>query len=75
MSRKTDTRRRVAYTMSRFPKLTETFVLYELVTLERLGFNISLYPLIREQESVRHAEVEKWLNRARFLPFFSLRIL
>lgn len=61
--------------MSRFPKLTETFVLYELVTLERLGFNISLYPLIRERESVRHAEVEKWLNRARFLPFFSLRIL
>ena len=36
---------KVAYIMSRFPKLTETFVLFEMVAVERQGVQIELYPL------------------------------
>ena len=40
-------RLKIAYVMSRFPKLTETFVLYELLALEEQGVDTAIYPLLR----------------------------
>jgi len=37
---------RVAYVMSRFPKLTETFVLYEILAVQQLGVAVEIYPLL-----------------------------
>ena len=39
---------KVAYLMSRFPKLTETFILYEMLAVEQQGVQIALYPLMRD---------------------------
>lgn len=39
-------RTRVAYLMSRFPKLTETFVLFEILAVEQQGVQIDVYPLL-----------------------------
>ena len=36
---------RVACIMSRFPKVSETFVLYEVLAMEQLELSIELYPL------------------------------
>ena len=47
----------IAYTMSRFPKLTETFVLYEMLELRRKGFRVVVMPLRLEKESAAHPEV------------------
>ena len=66
---------KVAYLMSRFPKLTETFVLYEMLALQELGIDVRIYPLLRERQGVSHPEVAKLLPRVRFLPFLSLPIL
>ena len=66
---------KVAYIMSRFPKLSETFVLYELQTLESLGVGVEVFPLLREQQRVAHPEAERWVRRAHFHPFLSLPIL
>jgi peptidoglycan/xylan/chitin deacetylase (PgdA/CDA1 family) len=38
---------KLGYIMSRFPKLSETFILNEILTLESLGVEIEVYPLIR----------------------------
>lgn len=38
---------KVAYVMSRFPTLTETFVLYEILAVERQGVRVEVYPLLR----------------------------
>lgn len=65
----------VAYIMSRFPKLTETFVLYEALTLEGKGTRVEIYPLLREKTEVMHPEAEALVHRAHFRPFFSLEIL
>jgi glycosyltransferase involved in cell wall biosynthesis len=46
----------VAYVVSRFPKLTETFVLYEILALERRGVRVELYPLLRARHTAVHAE-------------------
>ncbi|MGE3315794.1 MAG: glycosyltransferase [Planctomycetaceae bacterium] len=37
---------RAAYILSRFPKLTETFVLYEILALEAQGTDVEIFPLL-----------------------------
>jgi len=66
---------KVSYVMSRFPKLTETFVLYEILALEKLGIEVQIHPLLRERQAVSHPEVLRLLPRVRFLPFLSLPIV
>ena len=66
---------KVAYIVSRFPKLTETFVLYEMVALEAEGVRVELYPLLRERQDVAHPGVESWVARAHYSWFASLPVL
>ena len=65
----------VAYMMSRFPKLTETFVLYEMLEAERTGARVEVYPLRREKTDRMHPEAEDFVRRAHFTPWCSLAIL
>ncbi len=67
--------RPVAYVMSRFPKLTETFVLFEILAVERLGQPVELFPLLREREPLVHPEAAPLVERAHYLPFLSRPIL
>src|ERR1051325_10687140 len=66
---------RLAQLVSRFPMVTETFVLYELEAMEKLGVTVELYSLLREHPKVVHAEAEKWVRRAHYLPWLSSGIL
>jgi len=66
---------KVAYIMSRFPNLTETFVLYEIIALERHGVATTVYPLLRTRQRVVHPEAESIAGRAHYHPFLSLPIL
>jgi glycosyltransferase involved in cell wall biosynthesis len=68
-------RLKVAYVMSRFPKLTETFVLFEMLAVEEQGVDVGLYPLLRERERVIHPDAIPLTDRARFQPFLSRAIL
>ena len=62
---------RVGYVMSRFPKLTETFVLFEMSAVERQGVEIRLFPLLRQREATMHPEAAPYVARATYLPFVS----
>ncbi len=66
---------RVAYIMSRFPKITETFVLYEMKALEELGARVEVFPLLHEPPGPRHAEAAAYEERAHFTPFLSWEIV
>lgn len=66
---------RIAYMMSRFPKLTETFVLYEMLAVEQQGVEVEIYPLMREKAPVMQAEAQALVQRAHYTPFFSAAIL
>ncbi|MGH2996544.1 MAG: glycosyltransferase, partial [Gaiellaceae bacterium] len=68
-------RLKVAYLMSRFPKLSETFVLSEILAVEERGAEVELYPLLRTREDVVHPEALPLAARARYEPFLSLPIL
>lgn len=65
----------IAYIMSRFPKLTETFVLYEMMAVEEQGMHIELFPLLRERTEVMHKEAEPYVRRAHFEPMISWPII
>jgi glycosyltransferase involved in cell wall biosynthesis len=66
---------RVAYIMSRFPKLSETFVFNEILAVERCGVAVDIYPIRRDRTRVVHAEVEPLVARARFHPWLSTSIV
>ena len=72
---KDEGRLKVAYVMSRFPRLSETFVLYEILAVEKQGVDVHLYPLIRERAEVIHPEAVELCTRARFQPFVSVPVL
>jgi glycosyltransferase involved in cell wall biosynthesis len=61
--------------MSRFPKLTETFVLDEILELERGGVHVEVFPLWREPARVVHPEARPVVERAHFTPTLDRRIL
>ncbi|MDZ7267833.1 MAG: glycosyltransferase [candidate division KSB1 bacterium] len=66
---------KLAYIMSRFPKISETFILYEMLEQERLGIPVEIYPLLREHQPVVHPEAVALTRRAHFQPFLSTPIL
>lgn len=66
---------KIAYIVSRFPHLPETFILREMIHLETLGWEIELYPLIIQRQEVIHEEARPWLKRAHVVPWLSVNLL
>lgn len=66
----------VAIVVSRFPSVTETFILREIEELERSGTPVVLVPLLRQplgstQGSTIHLEAAAWVERALYAPYWS----
>jgi len=55
---------RLAYLMSRFPKATETFILYEILELERLGHRVEIFPLVLHREGTLQPGAVELVQRA-----------
>jgi glycosyltransferase involved in cell wall biosynthesis/thymidylate kinase len=68
-------KKKIAYVVSHFPKLTETFILDEMIAIEQNGLSIELFPLIRDRSKVVHPAAKPFMMRAHFQPFISLAIL
>lgn len=66
---------KIAYIMSRFPHLPETFILREINELVNLGWQIALYPLILQSEKVVHPEAQQWLSEVNASPYLSGEVL
>ena len=66
---------KIVYIMSRFPHLPETFILREMIAIEKLGWQIALYPLIFQRQPVIHREAQSWVKRVNRVPWFSWQIL
>lgn len=62
---------RVAYLVTRFPRVTETFVLQEALQVVAQGIDVQVFPLLRGREAVKQTDVERLLPRVHFLPLFS----
>ncbi len=61
----------MAYLVSRFPHLPETFILREIDRMEANGIEVVLCPLLRHQDDVVHEAARPWVARAHYTPFVS----
>ena len=59
----------IAVLVSRFPLVTETFILREIIELERQGQPVRLVPLVREHPPVVHEAAKPWIARALYTPW------
>ncbi len=75
VSTRTDVTVKVAYLASRFPKITETFVLQEILAVRRLGVEVELFPLRRERTTTMHAEAAFLVQRAHFTRWLSWALM
>lgn len=66
---------RLAYLMSRFPKATETFILYEILELERLGHRVEIFPLVLHREATVQPGAAELVERAHDIRPLSLEVL
>src|ERR1051326_731429 len=64
----------IAVLMSRFPSITETFILREMIEMERQGMPVRVVSMIQETPPVLHDAVKPWIPRALFTPFLSARV-
>lgn len=65
----------IAYLNSRFPLVSQTFVLNEILELTAMGWDIELYPMIRESSRVSHPGMNSVMARAHFYDVPSRRCL
>lgn len=68
-------KKKIAYILSRFPTVSETFILYEIIELRKLGMEIDIFPLIHQRGSVIHSEVETLAPRVHYYNYFSATVI
>ena len=54
---------KIAYIVSLFPKLSETFILREILSLEERGYTIAIVSLKKDLETIRHRESIRLADR------------
>lgn len=61
----------LAVLLSRFPSVTETFILREVDELERQGRSVRLVPMLKESPPVIHEAARPWTSRALYTSYLS----
>ena len=64
--------KRIAYVASQFPKLTETFILREVMQMERRGFAVSLFSIRPRPTTRMHAAALPYLEKTRYAPWIGV---
>jgi colanic acid/amylovoran biosynthesis glycosyltransferase len=59
---------RVGYVLKRFPRFSETFILNELLELERQGVEVEVFSLLRPPDEPRHALLSQLKAKVNYLP-------
>jgi colanic acid/amylovoran biosynthesis glycosyltransferase len=63
---------KIGYVLKRFPRLSETFILNEILELERQGVSIEIFALSEPANEVRHEALKNVHARVSYLPQTSL---
>ncbi len=58
----------ILYVLKRFPRLSETFILREILSLEELGERVAVDSLLPPEDGPRHPDVARVEGEVRYLP-------
>src|SRR4051812_46870726 len=70
-ARSANRERPIAVLMSRFPAITETFILREMIEMERQGQRVRLVPMLKDSPAVVHDAARPWIPRALYTWYMS----
>jgi glycosyltransferase involved in cell wall biosynthesis len=59
---------RLGYLVTSFPRVSETFIINELIELERQGFDVRIYSMVAATDRIRHRLVDEIHSPIRYLP-------
>src|SRR5437762_13480939 len=59
---------RLGYLVTSFPRVSETFIMNEIIELERQGFDLRIYSMARPTDRIRHRLVDEIRAPIRYLP-------
>lgn len=59
---------RIGYILKRFPRLSETFILNEILALERAGVEVEIFSLLRPPKEGQHALLKELKAPVTYLP-------
>ena len=69
-------KKRIAYVLRRFPVLSETFILNEILAIERLGTRVEIYSTLQPRDPRFHEGLARLKANIRYLPdIFDLKSL
>src|SRR5438105_4330374 len=68
MSSSVRSQRPVTFLLKRFPRLSETFILHELIALEAQGVPLQIFSILDPEEKVVHADVARLRTPVRYFP-------
>jgi glycosyltransferase involved in cell wall biosynthesis len=68
MTQGTSTTTRIAYLLNSFPRLSQTFILHEILELERQGLDLRLFSIRNPDEEIVHADVGRVRAPVTYLP-------
>ncbi|MHB8874311.1 MAG: glycosyltransferase [Myxococcaceae bacterium] len=66
---------KIAYLMSWFPAVTETFILYEILELQARGIDVEIHPLLGARPGPAHPGSEALVRGAHYHRLFSWELL
>ncbi len=58
----------IAYMLKRYPRLSETFILHEMLALEALGLRLRVYSQLDPAEDVIHPDIQRLKAPVTYLP-------
>ncbi len=58
----------IAYLVKRYPRLSETFILHEMLALEAQGYTLRVYSMMNPEEAVVHPDVQRLRAPVTYLP-------
>ena len=58
--------RKIAYIVSRYPKMSETIILHEVLDLQRRGLSVEVFSLIKQKESRVHTEADPLIRHTHY---------
>ncbi|HLZ24961.1 MAG TPA: glycosyltransferase [Ktedonobacterales bacterium] len=65
----------VAYLLKRYPRLSETFILHEMLALEELGLRLRVYSMMDPHERTTHPDVRRLQAVVTYLPGVTVRTI
>lgn len=68
MNESSQPRAKIAYVLKMFPRFSETFILSELLELERTGVEVHIYSLKQPIDTRRHADVDRIQGPVTYVP-------